>query len=59
MPIASRDRAVLSFVGDLSVNARVDYQDLSDFGGLTGYTLGINWSPVPRFDVLLTWDGRD
>ncbi len=59
IPIASRDLDILAFAGDLSVNARADYQDLSDFGGLTGYTLGINWSPLPRFDVLLTWDGRE
>lgn len=45
LPIASRDREVLGFLGDLSANANLGYDDLSDFGGLSSYTLGVNWTP--------------
>ena len=43
LPIANRDREVLSVLGDLSANLNLAYQDLSDFGGLSAYTLGLNW----------------
>ena len=45
LPIASKNREVLSALGDLSANLNLGYEDLSDFGGLTSYTLGLNWTP--------------
>ncbi|MGO4687850.1 TonB-dependent receptor [Brevundimonas sp. 2YAF1] len=45
LPIASRSREVLGALGDLSANLNLGYEDLSDFGGLTSYTLGLNWTP--------------
>lgn len=46
LPIASRSRGVLSAIGDLTLNANVAADHLSDFGTLwtTGY--GANWSPL-------------
>ncbi len=59
LPIASRSDEVLAFAGDLSVNARYAYRDVSDFGGLVGTTLGINWSPIERVDLVASWVGEE
>ena len=58
LPIASRDRevlGVLGVLGDLSANLNVAYQDLSDFGGLSAYTLGLNWSPWSPVNFNVSW----
>ncbi len=46
LPIASRARDVLPFLGRLSLNANISYRRLSDFGGLTSHGYGFNWQPV-------------
>ncbi|MFK0298855.1 TonB-dependent receptor [Brevundimonas sp. NPDC090276] len=55
LPIASRDREVLGGLGDLSANLNLAYQDLSDFGGLSAYTLGLNWSPWSPINFNVSW----
>ncbi len=55
LPIASRDREVLGVLGDLSANLNLAYQDLSDFGGLSAYTLGLNWSPWSPINFNVSW----
>ena len=55
LPIANRDREVLSVLGDLSANLNLAYQDLSDFGGLSAYTLGLNWSPWTPINFDVSW----
>lgn len=55
LPIASRDREVLSVLGDLSANLNLAYQDLSDFGGLSAYTVGLNWSPWTPLNFNVSW----
>lgn len=55
LPIASRDREVLGVLGDLSANLNLAYQDLSDFGGLSAYNVGLNWSPWTPLNVNLSW----
>jgi len=55
LPIASRDREVLGVLGDLSANLNLAYQDLSDFGGLSAYTLGLNWSPWTPINFNVSW----
>ena len=55
LPIASRDREVLGVLGDLSANLNLAYQDLSDFGGLSAYTLGLNWSPWTPVNFNVSW----
>ncbi|MEN5168337.1 TonB-dependent receptor [Brevundimonas pondensis] len=55
LPIASRDRKVLGVLGDLSANLNLAYQDLSDFGGLSAYTLGLNWSPWSPVSFTASW----
>ena len=55
LPIASRDREVLGVLGDLSANLSLAYQDLSDFGGLSAYTVGLNWSPWTPLNFNVSW----
>lgn len=48
LPIASRSRAILSPIGNLSLNGNVEVEQLSDFGTLVTYGYGVNWSPIER-----------
>jgi hypothetical protein len=54
LPLASRTRHVLGFLGELSVNvnSRVDY--LSDFGTLPSLGYGVNWTPVPGYNLIVS-----
>jgi len=55
VPITSRRNAFLGAIGDLSVNANVEVEQLSDFGRLitTGY--GFNWAPIPKIGANVSW----
>lgn len=56
LPIASRDREVLGALGDLSANLNLAYEDLSDFGGLSAYSFGLNWTtPWEPLNLTATW----
>ncbi len=46
IPLTSRAKDVLPFLGDLSVNFNGEYEQLSDFGGLSTLGGGANWTPV-------------
>ena len=59
LPIASRSDDVLGFLGDFSVNGRYALRDVSDFSLLESSTVGFNWSPVERLDLLATWIGEE
>ena len=59
VPIASRSDDVLAFLGDLSVNGRYALRDVSDFSLLESSTIGLNWSPVERLDLLVSWVGEE
>lgn len=48
VPITSRDRGVLPFVGDLAASAEISYADASGFGGITNRTYSLVWQPAPR-----------
>jgi hypothetical protein len=45
LPVASRMNNVLAFLGDVTLNANASGQRLSDFGTLTSYGYGVNWTP--------------
>jgi hypothetical protein len=47
LPIASRRSGVLAPIGDLSINANVAAQHLSDFGTLSSLGYGLRWTPIP------------
>ncbi|HVF94469.1 MAG TPA: TonB-dependent receptor [Sphingomonas sp.] len=52
LPIASRSRAVLGAIGNFSLSANAAINQLSDFGTLTSYGYGANWSPVDGVRVI-------
>jgi hypothetical protein len=59
LPIASRRRAVLNAIGDLSANANFAIEELSDFGTLVTYGYGVNWSPVRQVQVIASVTEED
>ncbi|CAN7569448.1 TonB-dependent receptor [Caulobacter sp. LjRoot300] len=59
VPIADRDRGVLPALGDLSVNFNGQYEQLSDFGGLTTLGGGANWSPISPLSFLVSYTTED
>jgi hypothetical protein len=46
VPIASKSKHVLAFIGDLSLNGNFAVHQLSDFGTLTTRGYGANWQPI-------------
>ncbi len=59
MPIASRNAEVLPVLGNLSVNANLGYDEASDFGGLTTWGGGANWSPIEPLSFSLTYADQE
>jgi len=52
IPLTSRRRAVGDAIGDLSINLNGGYRKLSDFGAITAYGYGLNWSPLSGVTLL-------
>jgi hypothetical protein len=46
VPLTSRAKDVLPLLGDLSLNFNGEYEQLSDFGGLSTLGGGVNWTPI-------------
>lgn len=59
LPIASRRNEVLAALGDLSANLNLQYEDLSDFGGLTTIGYGLHWSPVEPVRFIVSYTDED
>jgi hypothetical protein len=59
VPIASRRRAVLGPIGDLSVNFNAEVEQLSDFGTLRTLGAGINWSPIEQVNFIASVTDED
>lgn len=55
LPIASRKNEVLSFLGDLSLNANIAGESYSDFGQLLTWGGGATWRPVPELQVIASY----
>jgi uncharacterized membrane protein YgcG len=55
VPIASRDRGFLDFLGNLSLNGNVELQRLSDFGTLNSYGFGTSWSPIRALSIVASF----
>ncbi len=55
VPIANRAKDVLPFLGDLSINFNGQYEQLSDFGGLTTLGGGANWSPINPLSFIVSY----
>ena len=54
LPISRRNRS-FSALGNLTLNANAQVEQLSDFGTLTAIGAGLNWSPVARLNVITSW----
>ncbi|HEX8585804.1 MAG TPA: TonB-dependent receptor [Allosphingosinicella sp.] len=59
LPIASRRRAVLGPLGDLSVNFNAELERLSDFGTLRTLGAGLNWSPIEEVSLIASVTDED
>jgi uncharacterized membrane protein YgcG len=59
IPIASRRRAVLSALGNLSANLNAEVEHLSDFGTLRTLGAGLNWSPVSQISLIASVTDED
>lgn len=55
VPIASRKRAVLGALGDLSANGNASVQRLSDFGTLTSNGYGVTWGPIVPLSFIVAF----
>lgn len=51
VPITSRRDEVLGAVGDISLNFSAGINELSDFGTLTDWSAGLNWSPTEKLNL--------
>ena len=54
LPVSRRNRG-FSALGNLTLNANAEIEQLSDFGTLTAIGAGANWSPVERLTLLTSW----
>ena len=54
LPVSRRKRD-FSALGNLTLNANAEVDQLSDFGTLTKFGAGANWSPVDRLNFLTSW----
>ncbi|HEX4800033.1 MAG TPA: TonB-dependent receptor, partial [Sphingomicrobium sp.] len=54
LPISRRGKD-FSALGNLTLNGNAEVNHLSDFGTLTKFGAGANWSPVDRLNFLTSW----
>jgi hypothetical protein len=59
IPIASRRRAALAALGDLSANLNAEVEHLSDFGTLRTLGAGLNWSPIGQVSLIASVTDED
>jgi TonB dependent receptor len=59
IPIASRRRGFLGFLGEVSLNANYLRQELSDFGTLTTRGYGARWEPIKPLSFLVSVSDED
>ena len=54
VPLTSKRNEIAGFLGDLTANANVSYQHLSDFGSLASFGFGLNWRPITSLGILIS-----
>jgi iron complex outermembrane receptor protein len=59
VPIASKSKDVLAFIGDLSLNGNFALDNVSDFGTLKTIGYGLNWSPIKAVRVIASMIDED
>jgi len=58
LPVSHRGRA-FGALGNLTVNANAEVNQLSDFGTLTRVGAGAHWSPVAMLNLVGSWDHEE
>ncbi|HEY4071319.1 MAG TPA: TonB-dependent receptor [Sphingomicrobium sp.] len=58
LPISRRNKD-FSALGNLTLNGNAEVDQLSDFGTLTMFGAGANWSPVDRLNFVTSWTRED
>jgi hypothetical protein len=59
VPIASRRRAVLKGLGNLSANFNAEIENFSDFGVLRTLGGGLNWAPIAQVSLIASVTDED
>jgi hypothetical protein len=54
LPLASRKNHFLPALGELSFTVNSSVDDLSDFGVLPTLGLGLNWTPIPGYTLIVS-----
>lgn len=54
LPVTSREKHVLGFLGDLDLNANTALDAYSDFGLLPTLGFGVNWTPIPGYNLIVS-----
>ncbi|HUE78327.1 MAG TPA: TonB-dependent receptor [Sphingomicrobium sp.] len=54
LPVSRRNRD-FSALGNLTLNANAEVEQLSDFGTLTTLGAGLNWTPLERLNLITSW----
>ena len=54
LPISRKNRD-FSALGNLTLNANAEVDQLSDFGTLTTIGAGLNWTPIDRLSFIGSW----
>ncbi len=59
IPLADENIDVAEIIGELSINGNLGYSELSDFGGLVEFGLGLNWEPLDGLVFTASAIGED
>ncbi|MBV7259493.1 hypothetical protein [Erythrobacter crassostreae] len=59
IPITSRRNGFADALGSFTLNAQVGLDNLSDFGTLGDYTLGLTWAPTDKLNLSATYIQRE
>ncbi len=59
VPITSRRNGFADTLGSFTLNAQLGVQNLSDFGTLGDYTVGLNWSPFDGLNLSANYIERE
>ncbi len=59
VPITSRRNGFADALGSFTLNAQLGAQNLSDFGTLGDYTVGLNWSPFDGLNLSANYIERE
>jgi hypothetical protein len=54
IPLANREKHVFAFIGDLSLNGNAAIDRLSDYGTLKSTGFGVNWTPFPGWNLIVS-----